>query len=287
MSEMIVSRVFNNNIVLVIDQDNAPVILRGRGIGHHHRSGDPVNMDLVEQKFVLAGSSENEITGAARLVSSIEDRYLAIARKICDLAAATGIPRLPDNSCIGIADHLQAALRRKTDGIVIENPMRWELQALYPREMVFGQEAVRLVKEALGVDLGENEAPNFALHALAANYAHGNMPKAVVIADLMSEIIAMIDAQLPNQLDYSSLSLARFVTHLRYLFARLEQKSSIALPNDASLRNEIRQNWPSAWGLAERARILISGSLDTECNDSEVGYLAIHIQRLIEDMHRG
>ncbi|MFP7696760.1 hypothetical protein [Trueperella sp. LYQ143] len=81
--------------------------------------------------------------------------------------------------------------------------------------MVFGREAVRLIHASLGVDLGQAEAPNFALHALAANYAHGNMPKATATAQVMSDIMTMLEAQLPTHLDYSSLSLARFITHLR------------------------------------------------------------------------
>ncbi|MFP7696759.1 hypothetical protein [Trueperella sp. LYQ143] len=37
--------------------------------------------------------------------------------------------------------------------------------------------------------------------------------------------------------------------------------------------------------MAERARLLIISAFDYECGEDEVGYLAIHIQRLLTDVN--
>ncbi|MFX3731556.1 PRD domain-containing protein, partial [Streptococcus suis] len=59
---------------------------------------------------------------------------------------------------LALADHLQFVFQRCREGICIENPLSWEVRKFYPKEYQLGLDALQLVQERLGVELGKGEA---------------------------------------------------------------------------------------------------------------------------------
>ena len=64
------------------------------------------------------------------------------------IAERTDVP-LNEHIHIALTDHISFALKRKEQGIIIQNPFYMK-QEIYPDEYRMGEYAVRLIKEKMG-----------------------------------------------------------------------------------------------------------------------------------------
>mgnify|MGYP001651951010 CR=1 FL=1 len=67
---MKIFKVINNNIVITLDQNNQEIILMGRGLGFKQRPGNNIDENLIEKRFSLS-SSDNEESSVSQLLSNI------------------------------------------------------------------------------------------------------------------------------------------------------------------------------------------------------------------------
>lgn len=86
-----------------------------------------------------------------------------------------------------------------------------------------------------------------------------------------------------KNIDENTHSAARFVTHLRYLFAR-----SAEVTGAAALRVDVlasvRVAYPEAADAAVEVAALIGSALRRELGTDEISYLALHTSRLYAEM---
>ena len=80
-------------------------------------------------------------------------------------------------------------------------------------------------------------------------------------------------------LDSGSVSVGRFITHLRYLFVRISQHKQ--LDAEPSLVGAaIRESFPEASECAVRLAGLLELRLGADLTSDEVSYLALHVARV-------
>ena len=102
----------------------------------------------------------------------------------------------------------------------------------------------------------------------------------------MTEKLAQVMQVVANatglEIKPDSMSAARFVTHMRYLFIRLESGKQIT-DSPPVLMTAVREAHPQAYHCAQRIRYLleIGGARLTE---DEVLYLSLHVARLVADL---
>lgn len=276
---MRVKRVISNNAVLATDENLQEVVALGRGLGHGRRPGDTLEGDQVEQVFFAADADER----LAQFLADVPLDYVRAAGRIAELAHRRLGLRVTQSLLLPIADHLHFAVKRAREGLAFQFPLAWEVRQLYPAELGIGEEAVALANAAFAVELPEDEAVAFAMHLVNAQFVSPGMTPAIEMTQTIAGAFDVIERSFDVAIDHRSMSAARFVTHLRYLYARVASGKQIADPHPTFI-DAITNAHPDAAACAAKLRYRFEMNLRTSLTDDEVAYLALHVARLLADL---
>lgn len=275
---MQITRVFNNNVVLAVDDAGREVVLLGRGLGFQATPGDEVTADRINKRFVPGGS-----TSAERLVALIDEippEDLELSEEIVTAARQTLGEHITDAVTVPLADHLSIALRRATEGVAeLDYPLRWEVQHLYPAEARFGREALRIVEHRRAIRLPDVESVPIALHFVNAQFGAMDLDTTLRMTELLRETLEVVHATFGLTIDENAVPVGRFVTHLRYLFHRQQQPTTFAGTVDPVL-DAIRLSHPREHGCALRLADLLRERFGWGIGEEEILYLTLHVARM-------
>lgn len=277
---MRVVKVFNNNVVLGVDEREAEFVLLGRGLGFQMYPGDTLDQSRVERRFVLSGSTTAERVAA--FVDEIPLADIELAERGVELARERLGPHVTEHILIPLADHLSFALKRAEQGSVeIEYPLQWEVQYLYPAEVAVGRELLRLIETERGVRLAEAETVPLALHFVTAQFGATDVAAAAQMTETLHDILRIIQEEYGVEIDERSVEVARFVTHLRYLFLREKQGKHLR-ETPEELHAALRSARPREYTSAGRIGTLLADRFGWAISVDEVLYLALHVSRLVD-----
>jgi len=164
----------------------------------------------------------------------------------------------------------------------IEYPLRWEVHYLYPAEVAVARQALDLIELERGVRLPDIEAVPLALHFVNAQFGAGDINATLQMTELLQRILAIIGEEYNVVIDEGAVAVARFVTHLRYLFHR-EQQGKKLQQTPAELHEALRAARPREYASAGRIGELLRARFGWEITNDEILYLALHVSRLIDD----
>ncbi len=280
-SPIVIKRAYNNNVVLAVEPNGVEVILLGRSIGYAKKPGAIVDRAQIEHRFLPDHDARvDRVTG---LLTDTPLEHVTLGRQIVDLAAQRLKLTVTQSMVLSVIDHLTFAIRRATRGITVEFPLRWEVTQLYPQEVAAAREAVELVNATVGVALQRDEATAFALHFVNAQLASPDIGTAIKMTEMIGQTFDLIDRAWGCRVDQESMSAARFVTHLRYLFARLERGRQI-VDSPEPLLDVICAAHPEAVIVAGQIKQLLEDELEWQVNRDELAYITLHVSRLSADL---
>ncbi|MDF2046985.1 MULTISPECIES: PRD domain-containing protein [Microbacterium] len=276
---MQVVRVFNNSVVLAVDRRGIEQILMGRGVGFHVRAGSTVDMRLVEKRFTPGPSASVERIVA--LLRDIPSKHLALADEVLRVARGILGKGIGGHVLLPLADHISFALRRVAEGTTpIDYPLRWEVRQLYPAEAAVGKRALDIIEHRTGMRLPDQEAIPLALHFVNAQLGDADVKAALQMTQVLSQTLDIVQSTFGLAIDEESAPVARFVTHLRFLFAREQSGRIVAGDGDDSLLEALRASRPDAYAAAQRIADLFAARFDRALSTDEVLYLTLHVSRL-------
>lgn len=276
---MRVKRVISNNAVLTLDPDGQEMVALGRGLGHGRRPGDIIEPSRIEQVFI-AGDADERLT---RFLADVPLEYVRVAGRIADLAHERLGLKITQALILPIADHLHFAVRRQAEGMEMHYPLGWEVRQLYPEELAVGEAALGLANATFGVELPADEAVAFAMHFVNAQFTSPGMSRAMEMTQAISKAFEVIEKSFGVTIDTHSMNAARFVTHLRYLYARVASGKQIVDPHPTFV-DAIANAHPEATACAMKLRFQFEMNLGEKLTTDEVAYLALHIARLLWDL---
>ncbi len=277
---MVVVKVFNNNVVLGVDDRGVEHVLLGRGLGFQASAGGEVDPARVERIFTPSGATTAE--RIATLLDEIPMADIELTEKIVAMARGRLGAHVTGHVLVPMADHLSFALRRAAEGVTeIEYPLRWEVQYLYPDEVAVAREALDMIERERGVRLPEIEAVPIALHLVNAQFGASDLTQMVQMTALLHQILAVIRDAYGREIDEGSVEVARFVTHLRYLFLR-EQRGKRLHDAPVALHEALRNARPREYTVAGRVGELLQTEFGWSITTDEVLYLALHVSRLVD-----
>ena len=277
---MQVVKVFNNNVVLGVDDRGVERVLLGRGLGFQVSPGMEVDPTRIERTFVPGGATSAERIAA--FVDEIPMADIELTEKVVAMARERLGAHVTEHVLVPLADHLSFALRRAAGGMTeIEYPLRWEVQYLYPEEVAVARAALELVEQERGVRLPDIEAVPIALHLVNAQFGASDLSQMVQMTALLHRILAVIREEYSTEIDEDSVEVARFVTHLRYLFLRERQGKKLR-ETPAELHAALRTARPREYTSAGRLGELLHDEFGWTITIDEVLYLALHVSRLVD-----
>jgi len=276
-----IKRVYNNNVLLAVEADSTEVVLLGKGIGFQRRPGETVDTSLADQRFVAEGLYR--APQLADLLSDAPADHIAVAQTITELGHATLGLEPRQSLMIPVLDHLTFAVRRAQEGAHIDFPLRWEVAQLYPAEAALGRQVVTLVNDTLGVHLQDDEWVAFALHFVNQQWTKGDFSKTVAMTETISRVFLRLAERWGRPVDENASSAARFVTHLRYVFARAASHKQLQTSR-LDVLSAVQEAYPEAAEAAMDIAKLIGESINRVITKDEVSYLALHTTRLYTEI---
>lgn len=280
---MKILKVINNNIVSALDNNGEEIIVMGKGLGFHAKSGKIITEDKIEKVFRLNNQSE---TGKFQeLLKAMPMEHIEISVEIIEYAMGILKNRLNPNIYITLTDHIDFAISRMKDGMGFPNPLMWEVKTFYPSEYLIGEYAVGLIRKELGVQFNQDEAASIALHLVNAEY-NTDMSNTMKITSTIREVLEIVEAHIGMKLDEESIHYSRLVTHLKFLVQRVFSKQ---LLNDGEeeLAQMIQRMYPSEYECSQKVVDYIRDKYQIyEISQDEMTYLAVHIRRINSELNK-
>ena len=277
---MQIAQVFNNNVVLATDASGKHLILTGRGLGFAAKAGDPVGLERVQQTFVPDATHTQDVL--VDFLTEIPPEHLSLAQQILDLGRARLETDFPHSLILPVADHISFAIKRVRQGITMEYPLRAEVAHLYPRELAAAREAVDLVIRRTGLPIPADEAVPIALHFVNAQFATDDLSRTFRMTEVFRQVFEVLESAYSRAFDSTSMNAARFITHLRYFFVRVDSNQQLT-EKPSVFSAAIRESFGEAYACALKVRALLELRLGKPITDDEVTYLTLHVARLAAD----
>ncbi|OFP65984.1 transcription antiterminator BglG [Corynebacterium sp. HMSC074C01] len=268
-------RVFNNNVVLA-RRGAEDVIVTGRGIGFQAKPGTEVDPAKVVKVFVP--DSGRDPDHLAAMIAGIPGEYVQLVIDAMHSVDMSEALRSKLTLVVAIADHIHGAVSR---GNTVSYPLEAEVRHLYADDFSLAQQLLTAINSGLHKPLAPDEAVAITLHLVNAGFAVGDLSGTYRMTGLIQQILAVIGSHNDTELNSEDISVARFITHLRYLFVRMAEHQQLD-SDDRQVATAISARYPDAVETAQMVANLIELRLDSALTPDEVSYLTLHIARLQE-----
>ncbi|WP_078550148.1 PRD domain-containing protein [Litchfieldia alkalitelluris] len=275
---MRIFKILNNNAVVAIDGYQEKIVM-GPGIAFQKKRNDIIPKDKIEKIFILHDQSSEKFQ---QLLMALPEQHIELAERIISYAEGYLQAPLHDHIHIALTDHLSFALQRIEQGLTIHNKLVNEIKLLYQKEFEIGIWAKEEIKKELNIDIPIDEVAHIALHIHTAKLDSPAMSESLKQATILHDFVRKIEAYLDIEIEESSINYQRIITHLRFALKRMEEEGH-SDPIDDSMVEVIKTKYPKAFECSELATNSLEKEYSVKLPDSEVAYIALHIQRLINN----
>ena len=271
-----VIKALNHNGVLAIDMDtHKEHILLGKGIGF----GKKVNerMEAPENTHIYLLQQETDRGLTKEMINNIEPEILEVASAII-MEADKKFKKVDKNILCPLADHIAFAIKRIKNNEQISNPLTADIRALFSEEYEVACKGKDIIKEVVGIEINDDEIGYIALH-IHSSLGNEKISQAMEIAMLVRDCITSIEENIGKTIDIESLSYNRLMSHIKYMTARTLKGETIKL----DMNDYIKQRFQKSFKIAEDICRKLGSELNKEIKNVEIGYLAMHIERVFSD----
>lgn len=274
---MKVVRVFNNNAVLVENEANEEMVLIGKGIAFAKKTGDLINEELIQKKFVFENSQLNE--KLAKLFNEVPVKYIELTLDIVEMAGKELNTKFNSNIYIALADHIAYAVERCSNNETIKNALLWEIKKFYPNEFATAMKALEMIRYETNIEMTEDEAGFIALHFVNGQSEGELMAQTVAVTKIVEDILHIVEYHFHFKIDETSLNYIRFVTHIQYFARRLFAKEVID-DGDDILFEQIKNRYQDSYNCSLKVKKYIGSNYHIDISNDELVYFILHINRV-------
>lgn len=270
-----ITKILNHNSFMGIESKNdQECLIMGKGVAFGKKVGQTVSVTGDARVYSL-----KELTDrgeAKEIIKSVSPLCLELANEVLDQAEEE-FGKVDRSILFTMADHLDFAVRRIQNGEQISNPLTDDIRIMFYKEYKVAGCIRDLLKEKLGIRIDEHEIGYIALHVHAA-IVDENVSQAMEIARTVRECICMVEEETGKSIDVMSLSYNRLMNHVRYMVARAIHGEMLKM----SLNDYMSVKFPGPYMTAEKICRKMEKSLKLPIPDIEIGYLAMHLERMMD-----
>lgn len=268
-----VKKALNHNTLIAIGmEDNQEYLMIGKGIGFGKKVSERI--EAPDECTVYALHEQTERGAAAELVKSMDPVFLEIAEQVLKEGEKV-FGKIDWSILFPMADHIAFAVKRIRNQEQISNPLTSDIQALFHMEYKTAECIRPILRERLQVEIDEHEIGYIALHIHSA-IEDENVALSMQIARTVRECIELVEEETGETIDVMSLSYNRLMNHVRYMVARAIRNEKLKL----NMNDYMSVKFPDAFRLASIVCEHLEHYLKKPLDEVEIGYLAMHIQRV-------
>ena len=270
-----ITKILNHNSFMGIESKNdQECLIMGKGVAFGKKVGQTVSVTGDARVYSL-----KELTDrgeAKEIIKSVSPLCLELANEVLDQAEEE-FGKVDRSILFTMADHLDFAVRRIQNGEQISNPLTDDIRIMFYKEYKVAGCIRDLLKEKLGIRIDEHEIGYIALHVHAA-IVDENVSQAMEIARTVRECICMVEEETGKSIDIMYLGYNRLMNHVRYMVARAIHGEKLKM----SLNDYMSVKFPGPYMTAEKICRKMEKSLKLPIPDIEIGYLAMHLERMMD-----
>ncbi|GIP22324.1 PRD domain-containing protein [Paenibacillus sp. J22TS3] len=273
---MKIKKILNNNAVVVNDLGEEKIVM-GSGIAFQKKKNDILDPSLIEKVFIM--DDPDQYGHLQEMLRTLPEEEIAVSEQIISYAERELEVTFNEHIHIALTDHLSFALERISKGMIIQNTLLDEIRILYPREFQIGLHARNIIREALKVDIPEDEVGYIAMHIHTAWQNAGGPGTNAELAAMIRDIAEGVEQAAGTTLKRGSANYERLVTQLENI---LQSDETGKLLNE--LNPEIVRIAKERCGLAYRQAQEVGAQVEEDygytLSDSQLVFLALEINRI-------
>lgn len=268
-----VSKILNHNAVMAVsEEDNQEHLIMGKGIGFGKKITQ--SFQAGEDETVYSLQETTKRGNAKTLAQSISPEFLEIADLVLN-EAEKEFGEIDHNILFPMADHIEYAVKRILNHETLSNPLTADIRLLFYAEYKVALCIVPVLKNRMGIDMDEDEVGYIALHVHTA-IGKEEVSQAMLMAEAVRMCVSYVEEETGKKIDVMSLSYNRLMNHIRYMIARVAAGEELKV----SMNDYMAVKFPEAFKLSETICHRIETELNCSLKNVEIGYLAMHIERV-------
>lgn len=268
-----VKKALNHNAVVAIDAEECQeFLILGKGIGFGKKVTEYIEPGKEDTIYSMKEYTERGQAGD--IVNQVSPECLEIANSILN-EAEKEFEKIDRRILFPLADHIEFAIQRIKNNEQISNPLTEDIRVLFHMEYKVAEKIKPLLKKKMGIEIDEHEIGYIALHIHSAIDTE-NVSQSMIIAKGVRECISMVEEQTGRKINVLSISYNRLMNHIKFMIARGLKGESIKL----NLNDYMESKFPEEFQMAITICDNIGQMLRISFDESEIGYLAMHIQRV-------
>lgn len=268
-------KIYNHNVVMAAEENGKQVVIIAKGIGFGKKIGEVIN-EIGDDRKVFYILDENADAAEITQLSHDLEQVKNITYEIVEYAAAK-LSIHNDKLYDALLDHISFAIQRLKLGIPIENPFINEITILYSKEFEVAQQAAKLIKERLYMEIGDDEKGFIALHLYSAKKSR-QVKSTMKSTRVYKQIMINIGHRFDKPIDWSSSGCKSFLLSLD----RMARASSHNVVVEMPAKQYIKALMVSYYKEAEEIAFYIKEELGIEFSDEAKAFLAINISEFIQ-----
>ena len=270
-----IKKVLNHNSFIGIKkEDNKEYLVMGKGIAFGKKISE--NVEIREGDMVYSLQKLTERGEAKDIIKSISPVCLELANEILNRAEKE-FGKIDRSILFPMADHIEFAVKRIQNHEQISNPLTEDIRILFYKEYHVAKSIEQLLMEKFQLQIDEHEIGYIALHVHSA-IEDEKVSQAMQVARAVRECISLVEKQTGHKIDVMSMSYNRLMNHVRYMVARAISKEKLKV----SVNDYMEIKFPESFHTAEKICAEIEQSLKLTLDEVEIGYLAMHIERVMD-----
>jgi len=270
-----VKRLFNNNAVLVCDENNEEYVLLGKGLAFNKKIEEPIDNDKIEKKFSLHLQTDKLFS----LLREVPSHHITLVNQIVEMAEQTLHTNFDDDLYISLADHISFAIKRYKQNIQLSNSLLFDIRKMYHKEFEVAQKAVEIINYNEAIELDDNEAAFIAMHFINSEWDQEKFDRNRKLQLFVNDILSIVEKEFKVKIDMNSLNYNRFVVHIQFFGKRVLNEESL---------NQVDLNWISKQELfseeinqcLKKIDQYLAEQYEFKMTNDEKVFLSIHLNRI-------
>ena len=257
-----VLKILNNNTILAKEGNNEIIIL-AKGIGFGKKVNDHFEIPPQAKKYMMQKNYQAK-DKLKKVIDYLDPVYLEIAAEIIKEATNK------------FQEVIHFTIKRMAENIMPSNPFTYDIRLLFPDEYEVALKSKEIIKSFINKEINNDEVSFITLHihsAISSNKVGESMEAARVV----HESIIKLQTDLNMKIDIESISYARLMNHIKFLIIRLNTNEQLQM----DISEFTKDKFPFAYEQAIRMCDNLSKVLHKELPESEIGYLALHLERIL------
>lgn len=274
---MIIKKIYNNNAIMVEDQNNNEVILVGKGLAFNMQKEDQINPKLAEKKFELTKEINHRFE---ELVTSIPLDYILLSERVIAHIKEKSTKKICDSIYVTLTDHIVMMIERIKKGVDFDSLLLLNVKSLYKEEYNIALTAIELINHYLNMTISREEANFITLHIVNAE-SDFNMMQNYTIIEIITLIQGIVDRHFSIEQE-DNRAYDRFLTHCRFFVQQIVNSNYVRSEahSNRDMLNTMKEAYSEQYQCVKEISLLLKQKYGYLANHEEEFYLLIHIIRL-------